>query len=218
MSLTNKFLETVLYLLIILAILSVGFYFGRATMNVKPTVEIEYIKGDTIRDTLFFPKPYKVILPIDTLSIIQQCIKDGIYQELWPTKVITNTIEITKEDTTKIMTDWATKRIYNETIFNSDSLGTCNIEAQVQYNRLQLLNYEFQPVTKITTETIYKVKLFSPFVGGGIMTNPWDEQRTPILNITGGIFIKEKIGLQVNLMHGLKTKEDYVGGNIIYKF
>jgi hypothetical protein len=215
---SNKFLETILYLLIIIALLGVGFYFGRTTVKVKTKIEVEYIKGDTIKDTLYFPKPYKIIQPIDTLSVIQQCIKDGIYQELWPEKTITKYIEITKEDTTKIMNDWASKRFYDEVLFNNDTIGMCRVKGEVQYNRLQLLGYEYEPITKNINETQYKVKLVSPFVGGGLMTNPWDKQRNPMINLTGGIFIKEKIGLQVNFTHGLSSKEDYIGGNILYKF
>ena len=156
-------------------------------------------------------------MPVDTLNIIKQCIKDGIYSELWPTKIVTEIVEVTKEDTTKILADWATNRLYNETLFSNDSIGYCSIEAQVQYNRLKLLGYEYQPITKTVTETVYKTKLISPYIGVGFTTNPWDEVRNPMVLVNGGIFIKERYGIQLNLTHGLQSKSDHIGGSFVYK-
>lgn len=211
--------KIVFYILIILFIFGVGFYIGRKTIEVKEKETIEYIKGDTIKgDTIFKPIPKYINLPIDTLNIIQQCIKDGIYRELWPTKTITEYIEIEKEDTTKIIEDWGTKRFYSEMLFNNDTIGTCIVNAQVQYNRLRFINYEFEPLTKKVVQEKYLVKRISPFIGGGIMVNPWDEVRNPVLTLSGGVFINEKYGLQVNVMRFLKSKNDYVGGTFLYKF
>lgn len=214
----TKVSEIIFYFFIILIILSIGFYFGRTTIPTKIETVTEYIKGDTIRDTIYEIKPYKIIIPVDTVGIIKQCIKDGIYQELWPEKVITEIVEVTKEDTTKIMNDWASKRFYNEVIFSNDSLGYCSIDAQVQYNRLKLLGYNYQAVTKRITETVYKTKLFSPYMGMGYVTNPWEEVRNSMIIINGGLFIKEKYGVQLNLLHSLQTKSDYIGGSFVYKF
>lgn len=214
----DKILNTLLCLVIIFGLFGCGFYFGRTTIKTKKEIVTEYIKGDTIRDIMYLPKPYKVIAPIDTLGIIKKCIEDGIYSELWPTKTITEYIEITKEDTTKIMADWATKRLYNENVFDCDTIGSCSIEAEVQYNRLRLLGYSFEPVTKQVTETTYKVKIFSPFVGVGWSTNPWDNVRNPMINLTGGFYIKEKYGIMINYQHSMQSKNDYIGGTILYKF
>ena len=215
---TTKQWKFLFHIFVIVGIFIGGFFTGRSTVKVKEVTTIQYIKGDTIRDTVYYPKPYKEIIPIDTLAIIQQCIKDGIYQELWPEKVITEYIEVTKEDTTKIMTDWATKRYYNEVLFQNDSIGSCSVNTEVQYNRMRLLGYNFVPVTKQVNETKYLVKTFSPFVGAGYLTNPWDENRDPIININGGVFIKEKYGVQIQLMHALKSKNDYIGGSFLIKF
>lgn len=214
----EKITNTLLSLLIILGLFGVGFYLGRKTIKTDTKIVTEYIKGDTIRDTLYYPQPIKIIEPIDTLNIIKQCIKDGIYSELWPEKVITEYIEVTKQDTTKIMNDWATKRLYSETLFQNDSIGSCVIDAEVQYNRMKLIGYNYTPITKQVTETIYKTKLFSPFVGGGYLINPWEEIRNPIITLNGGVFIKEKYGLQIQYMRTLNSKNDYIGGNVLIKF
>lgn len=213
----TKLFEFITYIILVLALVFIGFYFGRSTVPVKTETKTVYIKGDTIRDVIYEPKPYKVNIPIDTISIIKQCIKDGIYQELWPEKTVTEVIEITKEDTTKIMVDWATKRIYDETIFDIDTIGSCKINAEVQYNRMHLLGYTYTPVTKQVTETKIKVKTFSPYVSLGYMINP-SENNDALITASGGIFIKEKYGIELQLMHGLQTKIDYVGGSVSYKF
>lgn len=206
------------HIFIILVIFSGGFFTGRKTLNAKEIIKTEYIKGDTIKETIFAPLPNNVERPIDTLNIIKKCIEDGIYQELWPNKVITKYINTTAEDTIKIVNDWATKRKYDELLFKSDTLGTCSVNVELQYNRLRFLNYSFEPVTKKIIEQKIKVKAFSPFVGLGYITNPWDEFDDPLLNLTFGTFLKEKYGLQLHFMHKLNTNKDYIGCTFLYKF
>lgn len=214
----NNIWSIILCIVLIIGILGVGFYMGRKSINTKPKVEIKYIKGDTIKDTIYLPTPVRETIPIDTINFIKQIIADGMYKELWPERVITEYVEVTKQDSTEIINDWMTKRYYSEQIFNNDTIGNCTINAEVQYNRLRLIDYTYNPITKEVTNTHYKVKTFSPFLGGGYMVNPWDDIRDPIITVNGGIFIREKYGLQVQIMHSLKTKNDYIGGSFIYKF
>ena len=203
---------------IILVFLTIGFFMGRKTIDTKTEIVTEYIKGDTITDTLYYPKPYKVVEPIDTLSIIRQCIKDGIYKELWPERVITEYVEINKADTTTIIKDWATKRFYSETLFSDDKNGTCTFDAEIQYNRMNVVGYNFIPMTKVVSETKYSVKTFSPFVGLNFITNPWDNIKNPSIQVNGGFFVKEKYGIQAIYQRGLTQKNDYVGGGFLIKF
>lgn len=206
-------------IIVVVFILALGFFFGRKTVKMpEPKVDIQYVKGDTIRDTLYYPKPYKVVEPVDTLSIIQQCIKDGIYSELWPEKVVTEYVEITKQDTLAVMKDWATKRYYSETLFNDNINGKCTFNAELQYNRMRVLDYEFIPITKTVTETKYVVKTFKPFVGLNFLSNPWAETKNPSIQVNGGIIFKDKIGLQALYQRGLGLGDDYLGGGIIYCF
>ena len=200
-------------------LLALGFFLGRKTVEIpEPTIVTEYIPGETIRDTLYYPKPYKEESPIDTLQIIQQCIKDGVYKELWPEKVITEYIEVSKNDTTDIMKDWASKRYYTETLFDNGTQGNCSFNAEVQYNRLKLVNYTYSPIIQTVTETKYLIKTFSPFIGLSYLTNPWDEIRNPIIQLNGGLYIKEKYGIQALYQRGLVMDNDYVGVGFIYKF
>ena len=199
-------------------LLILGFFLGRKTIEPKTEIVTEYIQGEKITDTLFYPKPYKVYVKPDTLSIIQQCIKDGIYKELWPEKVVTEYIEVNKSDTTAIMNDWATKRYYSETLFNDEKQGSCAFNAEVQYNRLKMVDYTYTPVIQTITETKYATKMFSPYVGFSYLENPWDEIKNPTIQLNGGVFIKETYGFQVLYQRGLKLKSDYIGGGFIYKF
>ena len=107
------------YATVIIGIFILGFYLGRKTIDKPETkIEIQYLPGEVIRDTHYVDKPVISYKPVDTLGIIQQCIKDGIYSELWPTKTVTEYVEVSKADTTAIMNDWATKRCYTEELFN----------------------------------------------------------------------------------------------------
>lgn len=205
-------------IIVAIFLLILGFFIGRKTIEPKTEIVTEYIQGETITDTLFYPKPYKVYVKPDTLSIIQQCIKDGIYKELWPEKVVTEYIEVNKSDTTAIMNDWATKRYYSETLFNDEKQGSCAFNAEVQYNRLKMVDYTYTPVVQTITETKYTTKMFSPYVGISYLENPWDEIKNPTIQLNGGVFIKETYGFQVLYQRGLKLKSDYIGGGFIYKF
>ena len=205
-------------IVVVIFLLTLGFFLGRKTIEPKTEIVTEYIQGEKITDTLFYPKPYKVYVKPDTLSIIQQCIKDGIYKELWPEKVVTEYIEVNKSDTTAIMNDWATKRYYSETLFNDEKQGSCAFNAEVQYNRLKMVDYTYTPVVQTITETKYTTKMFSPYVGLSYLENPWDEIKNPTIQLNGGVFFKETYGFQVLYQRGLKLKSDYIGGGFIYKF
>ena len=207
-------------ILIVIILLTIGFFIGRKTINTEPTIKTEYIKGDIITNTLYEPVPYKVVEPVDTLNIIKQCINDGIYKELWPERVVTEyvEVEVTKEDTTKIMNDWATKRLYSETLFNDNINGNCSINAEVQYNRLRVVGYDFTPITKVVTKETKVVKSYSPFVGINYLTNPWGEIKNPSIQLNGGLYIKEKYGVQLIYQRGFKLKDDYIGAGVLFKF
>ena len=217
MNMEENFWKTLLVVVALIGVWAFGFYMGRETVkDPKSQIITEYVKGDTVRDSILCPVPYKVTEPVDTMNIIKQCIKDGVYSELWPQKTVTEYIEITKSDTTAMLKDWATKRYYKETLFDSDTLGTCCFDAEVQYNRMRVLNYTYIPITKTTTQINHTIKAFSPFVGAGAMFNT--DTKDPMLNASVGFFIKEKYGLELNYQHDFMSKNDLVGGTILYKF
>jgi len=207
--------------LIIIALLFgvVGFFFGRSTIKTETKTEIVYIKGETIRDSIPYPQPYYVEKPVDTFNIIKQCVKDSIYCELFPEKIITEYIEITKEDSNAIIIDWALKRMYSDTLFNNDTTGTCIFDATVQYNRISLLSYQFTPIQKNTITTNYKTKMFSPYIGAGILIdNDFKDYKNIMPTANIGFFIKERYGMNLQFAKSFKSNNNFYGISLLYKF
>ena len=190
--------KIIAYALAIIGFILLGFYLGRTSVDKKhPETIVKYIKGEKIKDSIPFPVPYEIVKPIDTANIIKQCVKDGIYFDLFPEKTVIEYVEVTKEDTSRILEDWASKRLYKETLFDIDTVGNCVVDLSVQYNRLSLIEYTYTPVTKNVTNNIYKVNLFNPFIGGGLLAIPYKEYLDLGLSVDGGFFIKEKYGIKL---------------------
>lgn len=132
-------------------LIALGFMGGRWTL--KPIEKIEYIKGKTIHDTIPKPVPYLVEIPAyPVLPMKPDTIKIPGEPE-YVTQVV---------DTAQIIAEFTKRNSYRETLFDSDTLGTMVVDAQVQYNQLQKLGYTFTPVQKqIITE---RKKVFTPFL------------------------------------------------------
>ena len=206
--------KIVCWAIVVAALIGVGFFIGRKTVKIpKPETIIEYVTLPPIHDTVTCPKPVYVSKPIDTLNIIQQCIADGIYQELWPEKIV----EVNNADTTAILADWTTLRAYSEKVFDIDTVGRCEINAEVQYNRLRMVGYNFTPVQKVVTTTVYQQKKYSPFVGlnGAFAT---DGTRDFLVGAVAGIYVDDKYGINLQYQHSVYDKTSYAGGGILVKF
>ena len=205
-------------IVLVVALIAVGFFAGRKTIKVPdPKVVIEYVTLPAVHDSIDRPVPYLVQAKIDTEGVIRQCIADGIYSELWPERIVTEYVEVTKEDSTKIMEDWASRRLYSEKLMESDTLGTLTVDAAVQYNRLSSMSYTYVPVQKQTTTTVYVIKKFSPFVQAGA-TFPLGDNPDVVGDVGAGIFFKEKFGVMAKYQHSFYGKTDYLGGGILVKF
>lgn len=206
------------YCIITVGIFALGIVAGRKTVR----TEVEYIKGEAVTDTVFLPSPVVETRPVDTLGIIERCIADGIYSDIWPERVDTlltmDTVYVpTAADTSAILSDWATRRIYSDTLFNSDESGHFDYCAEVQYNRLMNFSYRHIPVTKHVVEIKDGSKILSPFVGMGYSVNIGGD-KNPMLLLNAGLFVKEKYGVYAMYQRGLVLNDDYIGGGIIYKF
>ena len=117
-----------------------------------------------------------------------------------------------------ILKDWASERYYKETIFDSDTLGKCVVDATVKYNRLNLTGYEFTPKVKTIERTIYTTKKWSPFVSAGAMFGVGNEMPETMGEVGGGIFYNEKFGAELKYQRGFNSKTDYIGGAVLFKF
>lgn len=213
----SNFVKYSFYLIMLAVVFGVSFTMGRKSVKMpEPVEKVEYVKGDVIHDTIYMPKPYKVSTPPDTLNLIKACIEAGIHKELWPKEVVKE--YVTKEDSTAIIKDWASERRYSETLFNNEEQGRFAFDATVKYNKLASFDYTFTPANKVVTRTVYEKKDFAPFVGLGTLINPWDETPDMLAQITGGVFIHDKYGIQLQYQRGYKSNNDYVGGAILFKF
>lgn len=217
----NKENIKILTFFLILIFFFIGFYVGRKTIKKETTnVDIIYIKGDTITDSISYPLPYEVIKPIDTLDIIKKCINDGIYSDLFPEKIIKEYVTFTSDDTLAIINDWATRRNYSEVLFDVDTIGKCNIDISLQYNRIANLKYEYIPIQKIIKEKENKIKHFSPFIGIG--TKYYNNRNLDIIelnpSLTFGFYINERYGINFSYDRMLNEKNNLYGISFLFKF
>lgn len=182
--------KVALIVLLFIGTFSFGFYLGnKKTISIEPITV--YLPGEPVHDTtkITITKTSKV----DTAKLIAQCVKDGIYTELFPEKVRTDTLIMDKQDSTKILVDWATKRDYETTLFDVDTLGKCDVKFAVQYNRVvdNMVEYDFIPVTKQQTNYVNVQRHIIPFAGAGIST-------LPSASVEAGLFVDQKWGLSLD--------------------
>lgn len=192
--------------LIVTAIaLLAGFFAGRKTMppaEVPP--EVIYLPGEPIEVEKPYPDPVYIRVPVDSASVIAECVKSGRFTDLFPEKIRDSVVYVTKEDTAAVLKDWATERFYNEKVFDIDTVGSASVAAKVQYNRIESMNVTFVPVQKSNTITNAVAKKYAPFVGGGITT-------MPEVIINGGIYFDDKYGASVLYEYNWNLKRHAVG-------
>ena len=187
-----------------------GFYIGRKRDPEVITKEIvKYVELPPIHDSIPKPVPYKVIEPVDSMNIIMEAKMSGLLTELFP--VEKDTVFITKTDTAAVLKDWATERLYSETLFDSDTLGKFSFDAAVKYNRLASFDYTFIPVQKQTQTTIKTTRMFLPYLGAGMSLNG-------SIMAQGGMFFHQDAGFAVQYQYDPKLKQNSVGGMFLWMF
>ena len=193
-----------------LALFLGGFYIGRKRdPEVITKTEIKYVELPPIHDSIPKPVPYKVIEPVDSMNIIMEAKMSGLLAELFP--VEKDTVFITKADTAAVLKDWATERLYSETLFDSDTLGKFSFDAAVKYNRLASFDYTFVPVQKQTQTTIKTTRMFLPYLGAGMSLNG-------SIMAQGGMFFHQDAGFAVQYQYDPKLKQNAVGGMFLWMF
>lgn len=214
-----NFKKIISYIVIVIILLLIGFFIGRKTAEERVTVETEYITLPPIHDTVPTPYPVHVKRPIDTASIIQDCAKKGIYSELFPYKKETDTV-YTSIDTAQIIYDWASVRKYKETLFDIDTIGKCEVDISLQYNRLDTMMYTYTPIQKETKITKENIRTISPFIGIGASTSVYpsgEVGKHTSADIEVGLFIKEKYGVGLKYQYEILNGSHNVGGMFYYK-
>ena len=187
-----------------------GFHFGKKSVKLPTDNPPSYVPADTVKIEVPKIVPVAVKMPVDTANIISECVESGKYWELFPEKIRDSIIYIpTSQDTLDIIKDWATERIYEEKIYDNDTVGTATIKAKTQYNRLSVISAEVVPVVKTVPYSI-PPKRVSPFIGGGFNTQN-------SLMATGGAFFNEKWGGMLVYEKNFSTNTNIVGGAVLYK-
>ena len=170
-------MSSYLKIAIVIVVFVAGFFLGRKTINVKE--KIEYVKGETIRDTIVINEPTFVEISSKPKYIYK-----------YDTIVVDNIQYISeKVDTSAIIQDYILMRTYEYNVFNSPTLGKFDVKQQIGYNKLLSFDYTFTPITKQITRL--REPLFTPFVSAGYSTN-----QTVLL---GGGFYYKNIGLEYNM-------------------
>ena len=149
-----------IYIFICLIILLVGcaisFLIGRSTIETK--TKTEYVKGETIKDTVYIPAPYSE-KKADKDNMIPVYKKDPEGKE-------TTELDTTKSKDATI-SDWNLERKYANLIFDNEN-GKLLYDITVQNNKLSKFNYTFTPMQKVITTT--KERIFQPYVSAGYST------------------------------------------------
>lgn len=129
----NKTITVSVGLLVMLSItFFLGFLVGRSEVKPVPPVkviEVVYKDGKTVRDTVYRPVPYEVIVP-DSIPVFIPA------------------------DTAKLFAVWQDyylKRSYKQDLSN-DSVGELLIDLDITQNKLQELRTTFKPKVKIVYE------------------------------------------------------------------
>jgi len=187
----NLFNQFKLCILVAVVALVVGFFAGRG--KTTTTTTIEYVKGETIHDSV--PKPYPVINYTPQNPIL-------------PTKPdtikINNTeYHVLKVDTAQIIKNYIVKHNYTITAFDNKN-GKLIIKPVVQYNELQSIPYEFTPITQVNT--IMQERLFTPFVVVSYNS-------LGFVGVGGGVFIKN-VGVGAKYITDFEKKGFEVSGSV----
>lgn len=107
-----------------------------------------------------------------------------------------------------VIADYELKRTYKLTPFDNKTQGKLELFPVIQYNKLSVLDYNFTPV--IERQTIYKTKVWQPFISASYSTLNY-------IGIGGGIFYHDiRIEYQYQKSLGSQSNGHLFG--VKYKF
>lgn len=143
MTMKNKIIYIFVILVTFLLGIILGFYLKKDDVaKFERIVEVKWQKGDTIRDTLYRPKPYR--------TIVRDSVKIPVYT-----------------DTAALFAAWKDYTLSREyrLDFSNDSVGQFVVDALVTENKLMSAVSTIRPLVKTiyTKETEYKKQKFVPW-------------------------------------------------------
>ena len=170
-----RYMKYALFLLIFVAGIWLGYAIRKPKEMEKKSEPEKVVVVTELREK-------EVKAPADTMDIMRVLIEKGIVRRY--------------DDTTAVLRDYATERVYDTVMVFKDG-GTLGIEANIQYNRVESLAYSYNPVVQ------ERMKALRPFVTMGYLDGVY---------MGGGLLIKNR--WQVGVMTNGKS----IGGSVGYVF
>lgn len=193
--------------LVLLLCALLGFIIGRATQSTE--VVTEWKDGAKTEGSIVPAEPVVIRVP-DSIKYIT------VYKER-PADTTGSADITTPEPPPQIDTaaslaatvkDWNLERTYAGTLFRSDTMGTLNYSAKVQYNTLTSLAWDYTP--KVKNVTVIKNPAFRPFVT--VRANTFEQ-----MSIGGGILFKNT-GFEASYIKDFKAQKNGLGIGFIVCF
>lgn len=182
-------------LILFFVLLISTFLLGRLSVKIPPGEE-KYVSGDTIKGSLAFTD----IEPVRTV------LKDSVILSIIYKDSIINVPMWTPETSRETVKDWNLYREYSQILFDNDTIGKLEIRPSVQYNRLVNIDYTYMP--KVKQVTIYKERLYTPYVG--VTYNSFEQ-----LSMRCGLY-KKNIGGEFSYIIGKGKSGFGIGLNISF--
>lgn len=189
--------------IILAAMLIAGIVIGRITTAEK--VVVKWRDATPISAEVKSPVPVVVRVP-DSIKYIT-VYRDQMASPSNMSEIVEPPEIDTAASLAATVRDWNVERTYAGMLFKSDTLGTANYEAKVQYNTLTSLKWDFTP--KVKEITTIKIRTVRPFVGVGY--NTFNQ-----VSATGGVFIRN-IGLSATYISDFTERKNGVGMGVMIK-
>lgn len=188
------------YILVALLFFTIGcaisFFIGRSTIDTK--TKTEYVKGETIKDTVYIPAPYSE-KKADKENLIPVYTKDPEGKET------TELDTIKSKDVT--IHDWNLERKYSDLVFDNEN-GKFLYDITVQNNKLSKFSYTFTPIQKVTTPI--KERIFQPYVSASYST-------LDIASVGGGFFY-HNLGIEYQFQRDFRYNDTGHSLGLKYRF
>ena len=170
-----RYMKYALFLLIFVAGIWLGYAIRKPKEMEKKSEPEKVVVVTELREK-------EVKAPADTMDIMRVLIEKGIVRRY--------------DDTMAVLRDYVTERVYDTVVVFKDG-GSIGLTANVQYNRVESLAYQYQsPVQK-------KMKNVRPWISLGYFD---------------GIYMGYGLLLKNRVQVGVMTNGKYIGGSVGYVF
>lgn len=169
-----KYFKVIIFVLIFIIGIGLGYWIR------KPKVIVETSEPEKVVVTEW--KEKEVIVPPDTMDIMRVLLEKGIVRRY--------------DDTMAVLRDYVVERVYDTIVVFKDG-GSIGLTANIQYNRVESLAYNYQSPVQA------KIKNIRPWASLGYFDG---------IYMGYGVLVKNK--WQVGVM----TNGKYLGGSIGYVF